>query len=70
MRLTIIRLPNQYRRERPYVKAGKLIHYGNLPAELRRSRYLRNEENMPFPALMDTNVTLISLDEALASEMP
>ena len=65
-------LPNEIPgRERPYVKAGKLIHYGNLPAELRRSRYLRNEkENMPFPALMDTNVTLISLDEALASDMP
>lgn len=66
-------LPNELpgRPEKPYAKAGKLIHYGNLNSSLRTGRFLRNErENMPFPALLDTDVKLISLDEALRSPLP
>ena len=50
----------------PYTRAGKILHYGNLSPQHRQYRYNRNEqENMPCPSLLDNEVKLISLEEAL-----
>lgn len=50
----------------PYTQAGKLLHYGNLLATDRKRRQIRNErEQAPCPSLLDDEVELISLEEAL-----
>ena len=56
----------------PYTRVtSKLIHYGGVLLSNRQRRAERGEyEGFPCPSLLDTNVKLIALEDAMQSPLP